>query len=197
MAIRSAILVAFLVFGVTGGSTRTALAATDRQGDVDTAVAADDGERRSADAAGTRLPANVHYPASLRPTLDRMWQRSPTFRRQCARLSDAGDLVITLSVGLLPSHRRNQATAVTQIQMRGGRLARADVYLSISDLEKHIAHELEHIIERIDGVYVELMAARAMHGVERHDGAFETVRAQRTGQTVAREVVTAPTIAGR
>jgi hypothetical protein len=197
MAIRSSILVAFLVFGVAGGSTRPALAATDRAGDGDTAVTTGEGERKSEIAVGTGLPVNVHYQASLRPVLDRMWQRSPTFRRQCARLSDAGDLVITLYVGLLPSRRRSHATAVTQIQMRRGRLARADVYLGLSDLEKHIAHELEHIIERIDGVYVELMAARAIDGVERYEGAFETVRAQRTGQTVAREVVTARTVARR
>ncbi len=197
VAIRSSMLVALLVFGLTGASTGAALAATRPAEQVDRTAPSDDGAPKGEVATGRVLPANVRYPESLQPILDRMWQRSPTFRRQCARLSDGGDLVITLYLGLLPSHRQSQATAVTRIQMRNGRLARADVYLSLADLEKHIAHELEHIIERIDGVNVEVMAARSIHGVERHDGAFETVRAKWTGQTVAREVVTARMIAGR
>jgi hypothetical protein len=65
---------------------------------------------------------------------------------------------------------------------------RAEVLLGLAELELHIAHELEHIIERIDGVHVELMAALAIHGVDRLGNTFETVRARETGRAVAREV---------
>jgi hypothetical protein len=74
---------------------------------------------------------------------------------------------------------------------------RAEVLLGPTDLERHIAHELEHIIERIDGVHVELMAALDIQGVDRNGNAFETARAKETGRAVAREVLAAQTFASR
>jgi hypothetical protein len=143
------------------------------------------------------LPPNLEFTESLRPILQRMWQYSPIFRRQCARLAQAPDLSVVILVGKLPEHRKDEATALTRISGRPGRSMRAEVLLGLTDLELHIAHELEHIIERIDGVHVELMDALAIQGVDRYGDAFETARAKETGRAVAREVRAAQTFESR
>jgi hypothetical protein len=143
------------------------------------------------------LPPNLEFAEALRPILHRMWRYSPTFRRQCARLAEAQDLTVVIFAGQLPDHWKDRARALTRISGRSGGRLRADVLLGLVDLELHIAHELEHIIERIDGVHVELMSALAIEGVDRHGSAFETARAKATGRAVAREVVAAQLFARR
>jgi len=54
-----------------------------------------------------------------------------------------------------------------------------------------IAHEIEHVIERLDGVDLRARAALPGTGVRLCDGgddAFETIRARRAGLAVAEEV---------
>jgi hypothetical protein len=143
------------------------------------------------------LPPNLEFTESLRPILQRMWQYSPIFKRQCARLAQAHDLTVVIRLGQLPEHRKNEATAITQISGRTGQPMRAEILLGLTDLELHIAHEFEHIIERIDGVRVELMNALAIQGVDRYGSTFETARAKETGRAVAREIVAAQAFASR
>ena len=159
---------------------------------VDAAPARDSVDTPRNDASeAPRLPANLEFTDSLRPILHRMWAYSPTFRRQCARLAEAHGLTVVILAGGLAEHQKSRASALTRISGRPGRAMRAEVLLGLTDLELHIAHELEHIIERIDGVYVELMAALAIQGVDRRGNTFETARARETGRAVAREVVAA------
>ena len=66
----------------------------------------------------------------------------------------------------------------------------AQVYLKPSlDAPEFIAHELEHILEQLDGVDLQ---AQAGNGVvwKAGDGAFETRRAIEAGRRVAREITT-------
>jgi hypothetical protein len=157
---------------------------------VDAAPARDPVETPRNDASeAPRLPPNMEFTESLRPILHRMWAYSPTFRRQCARLAEARNLTVIILVGRLPEHEKSRASALTRISGRPGRPMQAEVLLGLADLELHIAHELEHIIERIDGVHVELMAALAIQGVDRLGNSFETARAKETGRAVEREVV--------
>ena len=52
-----------------------------------------------------------------------------------------------------------------------------------------LAHELEHVIEQIDGTKLHELAGKQRSGVTRFaDGAFETVRAERAGRAAIREV---------
>ncbi len=160
-----------------------------------TAAAASAGERpdspgpsATASAVQVDLPSNLEFAANLRPLLERMWRQSPTFRRQCARLAFARELTIVLHPGVMPDRAKSVANAVTELDMQQGQLVRAEVWLSPRDLEQHIAHEIEHIIERLDGVRVELMAALSVEGVHRVGDWFETERAREIGLTVAREV---------
>jgi hypothetical protein len=176
--------------------TSAAGAAAPGQDGVNTAPARDPADTRPVDPAEVpRLPSNLEFTDSLRPILHRMWEYSPTFRRQCARLAEADRLTVVILVGHLQEHQKSRATALTRINGRPGRQMRAEILLGLADLELHIAHELEHVIERIDGVHVELMAALAIQGVSRLGDSFETTRARETGRAVAREVMAVQRVA--
>jgi Tol biopolymer transport system component len=74
------------------------------------------------------------------------------------------------------------------MKYQGGRLVSVDIHLTnFDDPVELIAHELEHVIEQLDGIDLE---AHARTGTvsKREDGAFETRRAIEIGKRVAREV---------
>ena len=134
------------------------------------------------------LPSNLDVAPVFRPFVDRMWQSSPTFRRQCARLA-AG---IRLRVSLLPEYLPDRALASnarTVLRHQDGSLVAALVHLKPSlNATELIAHEMEHILEQLDGVDLQ---AQAGNGVvwKSGDGTFETRRAIEAGRRVAREIM--------
>jgi hypothetical protein len=139
-------------------------------------------------ATATGPPAGLRVPRGLRPQVERMWRTSPTFRRQCLRLSEASVTVIVY-FGLPRSVAR--ATALARIERQHGLTRRADVYLDVGLVSVHetLAHELEHVLEQIDGVNLPALVASRVHGVrEVEPGAFETARAAAIGRLVAHEV---------
>jgi hypothetical protein len=75
------------------------------------------------------------------------------------------------------------------VRTADGRLE-AIVQLSpLDNVAELIAHELEHIIEQLDGVDLEAQASLSGTGVRTcGDGSFETIRAARVGTTVARQL---------
>jgi hypothetical protein len=116
-----------------------------------------------------------------------MWQRSRTFRAQCARIERAPMLQVALTqvrgtqVG--PGGAR---TEFTQSNRRLHAAVTVSLDLSSNSLIELIAHELEHVIEQLDGVQ---LTGRAQKGVFRDaNGTFETARAAHIGQQVASEV---------
>ena len=136
-------------------------------------------------------PCNLVVPAAIRPVLRMMWERSPTFRLQCARIGAESRLVVELytATSLAQSGGR-AASRITRDP--AGRLD-AHVYLAIHippvKLVELIAHELEHIVEQLDGVELDRIARRAPATVwQSWQGTFETARAVRIGQRVAADV---------
>jgi Tol biopolymer transport system component len=131
------------------------------------------------------LPLNVAL-GSFQPVVETMWRRSPTFRRQCARLSAAGQL----SVVLLPEDaaRHPSFFARTVMTNDNGALRSAHVYITrFHNPVELIAHEFEHVLEQLDGI--DLSAHLSTGNVSRReDGALETLRATEVGRRVAREV---------
>jgi hypothetical protein len=124
-----------------------------------------------------------------------MWVRSPTFRRQCARLERAGNGRITIQV-------RNQGSfvfrAATFIQGEPGGRWRANVALFLfSDIVELIAHELEHIIEQLDGVDLIRSQQQGISGVTSGHEHYETARAAATGKRVAQEYAHPPKLDGK
>ena len=122
------------------------------------------------------------------PLIVEMLARSPTFRRQCARLAAATNLTVLVRSDL-PAGTR--AGALTSIQPRGLGKIEAFVRVGMSHRTAElIAHEIEHIIEQLDGVDLRAKSRLPASGV-RHVwdlDAYETTRAIATGLRVAREL---------
>jgi hypothetical protein len=135
------------------------------------------------------VPPNLN-PGIYRPLVLEMLKRSPTFRRQCWRITTASS-EITVALQANPRTVVSRVRARTRITWVGHqRLATVEIFAP--DLtEELIAHELEHVIEQLDGVDLAAKADAGQSGVNRGEapeGAYETVRATRIGQTVAAEV---------
>jgi len=140
----------------------------------------------SLDSEMSGLPQNLDVDQTLLPVLRAMWERSRTFRAQCARIEHTRSKLV-LRWGRAAQLRRNGARA--DIVTLNGR-ARAEIVVSrelvYSQLVAVVAHEFEHIVEQLDGVR---LTGRAQDGVTQDsDGTFETARATRIGQTVVQEM---------
>lgn len=130
------------------------------------------------------LPAALDA-GTFRPLVEAMLRRSPTFRQQCQRLA-------TPRLGSI-SFRYEQlrgARALTEVKPLNGRLS-AVVRLGAGDDDVElIAHEIEHIIEQLDGVDLRTQSELPGTGVSSccsGRGSFETVRAIRAGVKVSQE----------
>jgi hypothetical protein len=109
---------------------------------------------------------------------------SPTFRQQCARLAGVPELRITVRVDL--QRARSGSRAYTTMARRNGRLTSADVVLLVPvDTMELIAHEIEHVIEQLDGVEPYRDACAGSRNPSR---GYESCRALEMGRRVAREV---------
>jgi hypothetical protein len=145
---------------------------------------------RSAAYDNVQLAPNLTVTALYRATVAAMLERSPTFRRQSARIAGAPRLTISIEA---PPARTAQVPAWTRIVRRAdGRIEAAVSVTAIGRTAELIAHELEHVIEQLDGIDLAHLADVRASGVRHcecpHFEAFETTRAVTTGQRVAREV---------
>jgi Tol biopolymer transport system component len=132
------------------------------------------------------LPSNLAAASVFQPFLDSMYGSSPTFRRQCRRLGAAPHVKVALRLEEL--RRRPSFDARTVFRRQNGAIVSADVFLSPSrNAVEFIAHEVEHVLEQLDGVDLEAQLGSG-HVWRRDDGAFETRRAAEAGRRVAREV---------
>jgi hypothetical protein len=134
------------------------------------------------------LPSNVFAPEFIRRLLCKMLKRSASFRRQCCLLGEARHLRITIHVvaGVPGSHCR----ALSQVTRYAYGYICVRIFLVAArrDYVEVIAHEFEHALEQVEGVDLRVLARVAGAGVYHlGDGSFETERAMRAGQIVARE----------
>ena len=132
------------------------------------------------------LPANLQVDPQFQPVVEGMRQRSPAFRRQITRIG----AVQAFRVRLLPEDQPPTATsdARTAFSLDAGTLVSAHVYLRMTpQIPRFIAHEMEHIIEQLDGID---LRAQAENGVvwKSNDTSFETRRAIEAGLLVEQEV---------
>lgn len=134
------------------------------------------------------LPANMTFPETHRHLLESMLQHSATFRRQCVRIAQSPRVRIAITT--LPLHGSETTRARGSLQVsRDGVLVATLAIRPLDDQAELIAHELEHVIEKLDGVHLHARASLRATGVRvAEDGAFETVRAVRVGRAVSREV---------
>lgn len=133
------------------------------------------------------LPPNLRVDPALERVVERMWRTSPLFRAQCARIADEPTLVVAVwyDNSAVPGGRR----AVTTFVRHARRLVSAQVRLARGDDPVELlAHELEHIVEQLDGVNLAVAVLRGERVMRARDGSFETQRAIDAGLRVQREV---------
>ena len=128
----------------------------------------------------------LKVPDAIRPMLEGMWRTSGTFRRQCARLTEWS---ITVEVVVEPKRIPGTLHALTDIRLRHGRVQ--SVYLQLRSIDpEHLGHEIEHVLEQIDGIDLRRAVANHVHGArEVSPGHFETSRARAIGRLVAQEAM--------
>ena len=131
------------------------------------------------------LPANVFLLHDIEQPLQRIYERAPSFRAQCARIAAAEGLRVTVRIDpQMPSRCR----AFTRLRRSGDQLF-ADVHLRpSSDHAEMLAHEFEHILEQIEGLNLPALSRVKGSGVREVEySIFETERAQAAGEAVAAE----------
>jgi len=142
-------------------------------------------------ASGVTIPENLSFPSSFRPFVESMVQRSATFRRQCLRIAKA--TLLTVRVVAYQDQGGGRSRARTEVRISGGRMVAIVNIRPLENVAELIAHELEHVIEQLDGVDLRARSALAGTGVWYcDDGSFETTRAVRMGRAVAAEVSARP-----
>jgi hypothetical protein len=151
---------------------------------------AEDADERDRRAHCEALPPNLEIPAIYHADVMRLVARSPTLRRQCAAIAAAAVTVRIVVYGTATFFGDCRARGTFQ-RLRSGRLdARIDLPFT-RDFPELLAHELEHVVEQIEGVPLQELAERRADGVRRaRGGAFETRRALEAGRAAAIEVET-------
>lgn len=131
--------------------------------------------------------ANVEVDGKLQGLVDDLLRRSPSFRRQWQRLARFPRL--SFRIELVHAHQVLDAHAATALSTLpdGSRLAVVAIPGGLR-LAELVAHEVEHILERLDGARVASQHALGDTSVRRAAGTFETARAVLVGQRVAAEL---------
>jgi hypothetical protein len=145
-----------------------------------------DGPRSESVAPAPNITVSTVY----RSLVEQMLTQSPTFRRQHARIAAARHLSVDIRSSP-PSGTRS--LGLTHIMRRPNGNLQAVVNIGpCARSAELIAHEMEHIIEQLDGVDLRAKARLRASGVRRTDDvaieAYETTRAIVTGQRVASEL---------
>src|SRR5262249_52805761 len=132
------------------------------------------------------LPANLTVPSTIAPLLREMLILSPTFRRQCSRIAQARQLRVQI---MFRQPRSDVRAASTILHGTSGTwTATVEVFIG-AELTQMLAHELEHVIEQIDGVDLRRLAQQGLDGVRKSgEELYETARAVAAGKRVASEV---------
>jgi hypothetical protein len=137
------------------------------------------------------IPRNLIVAPIFREHVQMMRALSPTFRQQCIRLAHEPRLTVVLGSDSAAVPTETRASTKITRERNGG--LRAVVRIKQREhVTELIAHEIEHVIEQLDGVDLKRMAAMNASGVHQcrcaETDSFETVRAVLAGEQVAREV---------
>jgi hypothetical protein len=119
--------------------------------------------------------------------VDSAWDDSATFRHQCRTLGAARATVVVTAAS---PWELDRAAARIAVSAEGTVFARVRVRLGRDgNIVELIAHEIEHVLERVEGINLLMEWRRGRSNVRLlSGGAFETGRAIDVGRRVAREV---------
>lgn len=142
--------------------------------------------------SATTIADNVWIQPELRDEVLATYAASPTFRELAHFIDRTAKLRIGILIDpALASDRVCRAQCVMRVYSSGLITARI-VLPSEVDAAELIAHELEHVRERVEGINLAERYAKHAPGVFRlKDGRFETQRATDVGRRVKAEVESA------
>jgi hypothetical protein len=135
-----------------------------------------------------QMPHNIKVARSLQPVFAQALAQSPTVQRQCQLIAAAPHVrvAVRLQAGRLLAGARGEAT-IDRYEL-GALFAEIRLPVCVNPIEM-LAHELEHVIEQMEGLSLARLADEGQASVSRlADGAFETRRAQAAGRAAANEV---------
>jgi hypothetical protein len=136
------------------------------------------------------FPTKIWVQPALRELVSQMWLTSPTFRRQCQQVQATEKIQVQLRIDpTLADNPQRRAMCELRLYSSGAIIAR----LSIAPVKmtELIGHEMEHVIERLDGVHVDRESRERKPGyymVDSFRQRFETDRAIRVGRQVMAEM---------
>jgi hypothetical protein len=136
------------------------------------------------------VPSNIQVGDFLKPSVRTLLDKSQTFRRQCDVIA-AARMVRILLVAVPEPRLSTAPRARATLARHAYGLMRAVIEMPLTgDHRELIPHELEHVIEQIEGLD---LAALARAGDDRvtevADGVFETARARAAGRAASREAL--------
>lgn len=129
-------------------------------------------------------PCQLTVVQDLRAVAELAWERSATFREQCRKLAIANAIVFVHRASSRDTYRAETRIGVTS---EGVTLARIRLRRT-SGAEEWLGHELEHVLEYVEGVKLLMEFSRGNSRTSLTGGAFETQRAIEAGRRVAAEV---------
>lgn len=142
-------------------------------------------------ASAPYLPSNVRVDRHILPRVQKMLQRSPTFREQCRRLASVPWVHVGVKLDPRVFETRSYR-AVSQIQRPNPDLLIALITLQVlTDPAVWLAHEFEHVLEQVDNIDLEALADRKHAAWRVGPHMFETKRAIAAGEAVVAEVQSA------
>jgi len=136
----------------------------------------------------TTIPANLTVPGTLRPLLEEVLRRSPTFRQQVLKLRNAPHVKMAIRYSDVSSWHVLRAES-TVLRYEWGAMQVDTQLYTVRDVVEVVAHELEHVCEQIDGLDVRQLSHQRNTGVYSAGRHFETRRAVLIGRQVAREAL--------
>ncbi len=148
------------------------------------------GEPPAGDGLPPDFPTKIWVQPMLRELVSQMWRTSPTFRRQALRVQETPAIQVQLRLDpALADHRDHRA--ICELRMYTGGAIIARLAIAPVRMPELIGHEMEHVIERLDGIRVERESREHKTGfyvIDSYRGSYETDRAIRVGRQVMAEM---------
>jgi hypothetical protein len=139
------------------------------------------------------FPLKIWVQEPLRAIVGQMWATSPTFHKQCLQIESAGAIQVQLRIDpALANSPSHYAACELRLYSDGAIVARVSV--APMRLPELIAHEMEHVCERLDGIRIEREARNRERGYYVFDPMrprYESERAIRVGRQVMAEMSSA------
>jgi len=134
-------------------------------------------------------PANIKVDPLLQPVVDALLGKSPTLRRQWRAIGATRIVRVSLISSWLAREATN-TRARTAVSRYASGAIRAVIELPTGvDITELLSHELEHVLEQVEGVDLPALAKRRASGVRQvGHGVYETERARGAGVMALQEV---------